>query len=84
MANPTWLYLVKDGEQKVTVRYIVKGVAVKTEVLDQRPTNFDNFEWCGTWYRPAVVMGVEKGTFAVGGGLIAARADVHFLPLEAE
>ncbi|WP_395606342.1 hypothetical protein [Pseudomonas sp. B22129] len=78
------LSLVHDRYQQVVVRHLVSGVLVKTEVLDERPTEFDELELNGITYRVAMIMGVEKGTRSDRGSLIQPQADVHYIPLEAK
>lgn len=84
MENLTYLSLVHDRDQRVTVRYRVGGVLVKTEVLDERPANFDDLELGGVMYTPFVIMGVDKGVHAVGGALIPAVCDVHLRKVAAK
>jgi len=84
MENLTYLSLVHDRDQRVTVRYRVGGVLVKTEVLDEMPAKFDDQELNGVVYTPFVTVGVEKGMHDVGGALIPAACDVHLRKVAAK
>ncbi|WP_433899398.1 hypothetical protein [Pseudomonas sp. PSE1(2024)] len=82
MENMSHLSLVEGREQWVVVRHLVGGVLIKTEVLEDLPAEFNNLELNGVTYRPAVIMGVDKGNFDRG-RLIQPQADVHYAEVEA-